>query len=297
MSWPTSPPPRVYLVLPTGDEVSPEQDKARLAVQRHVEDLGWSCLTRRTRSVRALANNGRQLAVIEPVDAHDIYVAAHKAPTAVLVMGPQPLVLVDPSDIPHSKNLITVERLLRYKAFLGRFGVRHDPTKTFADFTAWTSSTACDGERDARTLPLHVFSPSRDWPNLAAPENVASFETVHGPALSRSDDQGRPWAVPKPGAMHGGRGAEYVAGVHVRPAFHWDVSAVRGGRRRVTNAREVWMLEVGRYCNIYPNSTIRNGGHGVGGRLVFEAERPATVETTIPQRPSNRRKRRGRPHG
>ena len=55
------------------------------------------------------------------------------------------------------------------------------------------------GRTRSRCLPLHTFSPFRDWPKLAT--NQDDFERLHGKSGARLDERRRRWEKDK--SAHG----------------------------------------------------------------------------------------------
>lgn len=272
--------PILFLVAPPRADTSAEQDGARLVLQRWAEHQGWQCATRRTVSYRVNhgANTGRRLQVMEPRDSGDLYRLMHRNPTAVIQIG-QPTVSLDPSNSPSERNSISLERFVRYKAFfrmLGREGPRINVAYFLSGFQDWRQCRACEGERDARCIPLHVFSPSREWKNLHDVKGVKAFESCHGEASRRVDDKDRDWKPPN--ALHGQEVA-IIAGARLRSGFHWDVVSSRGDGRLCTST-EIWRFSRGSYCNVYPDAAVRRGQHQGGrARRVYEARRPDDMLT------------------
>lgn len=267
--------PLVFIIAPPRDDTDPVQDQARVAVQRWVEQQGWECRTRRAVRFRIQngGNTGRLMQVMEPHDADDLYRAIHRRPTAVVQVG-GPAVRLDPSAAPSGRNSASLARFIRYKAFfrqLGRVSEGFDPVDLLHGFREWITDSACDGERDARCIPLHSFSPSREWDGLDNSDGISKFEARHGRPASRKDDQGRVWKSPN--ALHG-RDSVVVAGVALRAGFHWDVVSPQSSGRLCTSS-EVWGFTPDAYCNVYPDGVVRQGQRrGKRARRVYVAARP-----------------------
>jgi len=285
--------PALYFVVPPAKATSSEQDAARLALQHHAQSLGWRCVTNRTIAIRLAQskNSGRTLHLLQPQDAGDLYRVAHRHPTVVVQIGPAE-VRLDPSAPPSARNTISLARFVRYKAFfqpLGRPKVGLDVGGFLHDFDVWRSVGACDGERDARCIPLHVFSPSREWADLHDAAGVKLFEERHGRPNSRRDNELREWNSPN--ALHGLE-AMTIAGTRLRSGFHWDVVSSDGAGRLCTST-EVWGFTRGSYCNVYPDAAVRQGQRrGRRAKRVYAAERPATTITITTDTPRTRRRHR-----
>ncbi len=177
-------------------------------------------------------------------------------------------------DVAPVRNSISLERFVRYKAFfkvLGRERSGLDVAHFLSKFQDWQQGCACDGERDARCLPLHVFSPSHEWQDLHVEGGVTEFEARHGRASSRVDEKRRDWRPPN--ALHG-QEVLVVAGTALRSGFHWDVTSPRTEGRLYTNT-EIWRFRRGAYCNVYPDAAVRQGQrNGIRAERVYEARRP-----------------------
>lgn len=290
--------PTLFLVAPPRTETNAEQDGARLTLQRWATHEKWEFRFRRTISYRISqgANTGRRLQVMEPQDAGELYRLTHRHPTAVIQIG-SPTVLLDPASEPSERNLISLERFVRYKAFfrmLGREGPQIDVANFLGDFQNWRQRHSCNGERDARCIPLHVFCPSCEWKDLHDIDGVKRFESSHGQANARIDERDRNWNPPKK-ARHG-RESAIVAGIALPSGFHWDVVSPRGAGRLCTST-EVWKFTRGSYCNVYPDAAVRQGQRkGSRARLVYEARRPddTLASGTRSQRPEGQRRSRYR---
>ncbi|MEO7193839.1 MAG: hypothetical protein ABIZ05_03320 [Pseudonocardiaceae bacterium] len=229
---------------------------------------------------------------MEPQDAGDLYQLTHRSPTVVIQIG-QPTVLLNVRAKPAERNTISLERFVRYKTFfrrLGREGAKIDVPHFLNGFHDWRQNRTCDGERDARCIPLHVFSPSREWEDLHNLEGVRIFESIHGRANSRTDYQDRDWNLPS--ALHGQQIT--VAGATLRSGFHWDVVSPRNDGRLYTST-EIWRFSRGSYCNVYPDAVVRQGQRkGDCAKLVYEAQRPADTlaSGTRSKQPDGQRRRR-----
>jgi hypothetical protein len=266
-----------FLFLPPKGHVRPEQERARIALLRRIESEGWRCFTRRTRSVRVArgSESGRRLSLIEPWDAYDVYVAAHRQPTGIFQMGAA-RVLLDPSAAASPRNSVSLERFVTYKALFERVGAEYPLEPSILAVRRWLAARWCGGERDARCLPLHIFSPGRDWSGLEQETVVKRFESQHGRPTSRADAGARRWS---PAAALHGQIAERIGGVVLRPGFHWDVSSP-DGCGRFSNSTQVWRFSKDSYCNVYPSAVIRGGQRaGKPAKMVYEQTRPAAFRS------------------
>jgi hypothetical protein len=288
--------PVVFLILPPLTEATAQQEIVRLSFLRDAERHGWQVRTRRTKRFRVSGGReqGRHYDLMEPWDAHELYQVAHKNRVGVFLMG-SARVLLDPTARLSKRNSVALDGFVRYKAFFGRLNTRDNPQPEMHSFKVWMSSPSCSGERDARCLPLHVFSPNRDWLNLHDTAVIQSFDGSHGPAALRTDHSGHTWVPAK--ALHG-HDVLLVAGTELRAGFHWDVEASRTAAR-LTTSIEVWKFARTAYCNVYPNATVRNGqsAKGNSAKCVHRSERPqdqianaVPANKTTPERKSRRKK-------
>lgn len=258
----------VWLVAPPKSHASSEQERHREVAQREIVANGWECRTRRTVAVKGPAN--RTVRVLEPVEAHDIYRAIHRQSVGVLLMG-SAKVLLDPTGAAVPRNLVNLDAFVRYKAYFGRFGERHNLTTQLDQIREWSGGCFCTGERDPRCLPLHVLSPGSDWSDLDTADGVDAFAAVHGPPQARLDSGGRAWKLPN--ACHG-REVLSVSGSILRAGFHWDVISDTNGR--MSTSHEVWKFSKRAYVNVYPDEMVREGQRsGLSAKRVFQASRPS----------------------
>lgn len=287
--------PLVFIATGASQSIDRKQEEARVAVQRWVERQQWECRTRRAVPVRLTrsSESGRSMDVLEPRDADELYRALHRRPTAVVQVG-SPKVRLDPSAPPSARHSVSLGRFVRYKSYfcqLGRVGAEFQAGGVLDGFSEWLQQCACDGERDARCIPLHAFSPNKEWERLHVAEEVTRFEARHGGATSRTDENERQWRTPN--APHG-RESLVVAGASLRTGFHWDVVSPGKSGRLCTSA-EVWAFKPGAYCNVYPDAGVRRGQRrGKCAERVFEAERPdkQLKQSKRAPRSSNSRHRR-----
>lgn len=230
---------------------------------------------------RALGESARRYRVLEPLDAFQLYRAAHRGPTAVYQLR-QTQVLKDPSAGPERKNVVSLARFVRYKAAFVAASVELPWPDAISGVDAWLDSTSCTGENDARCLPLNTFSPTTDWPGLD--EDQDDFDLVHGKGGHRTDERLRLWPKDR---HHHGRDVDTVAGYELQRGFHWDVQAARSASS-LWNAKDVWRLDRDGHLNVYPDATIRGGHLCVH---TYEAVRPAPSVADGPRQPQ----RVGRP--
>lgn len=279
--------PAVRLVAPPAKVAGARLEGIRKDLASYFEvEKGWEVRTVRQRVTesRARGEGGRPYRLLEPQDAFQLYRAMHRKPVAVFQLA-QTKVLIDPEAGPTERNVMSLERFVRYKCFFTRATVEVDWRASVSEAEAWAAGCACEGEHDARCLPLHTFAPSRDWPNLGTDQ--VDFERRHGKSGVRADERRRRWEKDK--SAHG-NDIDIVAGYTMQRGFHWDVEVERN-ISRIWNAKEVWSVTAGGHINVYPDASVR-GGHL--SKLVYESPRPAPELTAGPQTTKKKPKGRGR---
>ncbi|MCI2956354.1 hypothetical protein MN032_01510 [Agromyces atrinae] len=232
--------------------------------------------------------SGRRLFMLDPWEAERLYKLIHRGHFAVFQAG-QARVQLDPLKPLSSVNTIALARLVRYKAYFAQFDGSTAPADWLAEFVAWANETHVDTHRDCRVLPLHMFAPHRDWPDLAPPTGRDEFALAHGGPSHLSDEESRAWK--QPNAMHG-QEALLVAN-HVLPSgFHWDVNAA-ATPSRLASLIERWKFDKGAYANVSPDGHIRGGqGSGVSASREGTAARPPEPEPARASKPATRTRRR-----
>lgn len=231
-------------------------EELRKLVQQAAEARGWRTRTYRTQkhSSTRPAENGRSMFLLGGWDAADIYSALHRGEVAVLQMGKTARVLPHPRQEPSRDRTVTLEDFVRHKAFFATVNSRGPFQGTFDHFQTSLERVECDGERDPRCLPMHVFAPAHDHHACPLTE-ASSVKKAYGPPNALKDPHGRPWARPK--GRHGGE-AMRIRGADIPAGFHWDVGSVRN-ESELTTTVEIWRLPSGSYVNIAPNAVVRKG--------------------------------------
>lgn len=209
----------------------------------------------------------RRFPLVNPQDARWLYSKLHEFEVAVLAVN-QAYVRRDPSTSPaRRRQLIGVERFIRYKGYWGLIRSARDISGHLQEFRRFTEKVRCDGWDDPRILPLHVFHCPQEWAHLNEPTEQQRFISEHGQSGKRRDCAGAYWAKPKgQAARHGGL-ALRIGGYQLQQGFHWDVSAE--SEVTVYFPDEVWKVRRGGYLNIYPDGHLRVATKSPGSRRVW----------------------------
>lgn len=221
----------------------------RLAARRGAIERGWT-FQERPASQRKIKTSGRTRAILSPDDATHLYARLHRSRVCVLLAG-HVWVATHPDFESACRNdlFVRVQSFCRYKGIVLR--LNDQTTDSWPGFLdSWSNSVACEGERDPRCLPLHVFKSSQC--ELDSVEGRAAFDSKHGSGAQRSDDGARRWRL-TPHSFHGTDQLQ-VAGCQLRAGCHWDVEP--GGRSTtIVTTREIWRVD--RYVNVYPDACVR----------------------------------------
>ncbi|HEY0119965.1 MAG TPA: hypothetical protein VGC04_14415, partial [Cellulomonas sp.] len=157
------------------------------------------------------------------------------------------------------------------------------PAELYLEFDEWLKETHVESHRDARVLPLHMFAPRRDWPDLASPGGLDAFERAHGGPSRLSDEASRLWK--QPNGLHG-NDVLVVANHELPMGYHWDVGAAQTVSH-LSSLVERWKFERGSYANVSPDGYVRGGQSSAeSARRDGVAPRPPapTLEATPKQR-------------
>lgn len=193
---------------------------------------------------------------LTPGDAHQLYKRVHRERLLVVAFTTI-FVRRDPSRDPAvRREALELSSFVEHKAVYELVRGVPSVSEAFDRFAALRAKVACDGEGDARCLPLHVFTTDRLWPELVDDEGRRKFRRRHGGPREWTDDRDRLWARAERRAFHGREVLE-IMGCQLGAGMHWDVSMGRGSASRVTTANEVWKLAKRGYVNVYPDGHIR----------------------------------------
>ena len=115
-------------------------------------------------------------------------------------------------------------RFCMYKAFA--MNLNSNQAADWADlFDDWMSAARCEGPRDPRVLPFHIFRPQRTSGEPVAldqPEERQLFRSRHYRNAAWVDADDRRWAPAEAHARHG-REPQIVGNTPLPLGFHWDV--------------------------------------------------------------------------
>jgi hypothetical protein len=199
---------------------------------------------------------GRYAELLQPRDAIAVYRRLHQEPVLVLAFD-EVWVRRNPERNPPTRRAaIPLSRFVQYKASYGRVHRESDINRHVATYWRWVAAVACDGDDDARVLPLPAFSTYEDWPQLDSVVERQAFKNRYGPARERSDAEGRRWRKPYAGGMHGWDQSVRIAGRLLSRGLHWDVDLPRG-RAKLYTPNEIWEIGAGAYVNVSPASNVR----------------------------------------
>lgn len=230
-----------------------------IAVRKRIagvcRDRGWNFQPRPVQISKA--PNGRPVLLISRELAVGLYPRAHRAQIALLVLGGDPRVQLDPEAIQALRRgkHVPLRRYLDYKAFWARISTSIENDGWAGAFQAWLEGTHCEGEHDPRCLPFHVFE--GNGAGLSATEARTQFNDRYGTGAERTDDTGQRWRIDAH-AFHG-QDELTISGCRFRAGFHWDVT---GGQRRISTPAGIWQIDG--HVNVYPDAHLRPGpGHDV----------------------------------
>lgn len=274
---------RVWLVRT--EKQSKDEDTYEKVVRAAAQQQGWQYSVRHTtaRNVKAERNYPKELYVLEPTTACEIYQDAHLI-NCLVILTHAAHVQIDPSCRPRDvDDLAPLDEFFAYKASLSLIRDWRDVAAAISDFANWPSpAESCVDHNDPRALPLHIFDGDSFWGELDEPEQRKLFKREYefGSLGTRRDFKGHLWKRPK--GRHGLYGEDRVrlcaAGLLLAEGYHWDVDKFDGKPAIITES-EVWTLARGdTHVNIYPNGKVR-GNIKEGAKLVWSAHKgmPPTI--------------------
>jgi len=238
---------------------------ARQLLRTSCNARGWQFQERPSNLVRP---PGQTLDVLKGLDATEIYRRAHRAHVGVVVFAPTFVCLHPVENEALSKKLIArLQRFLEYKCFVRLCDQNTAYSNAWADelmgaLADYAANLECDGERDPRCLPLHVFKNSQQY-DLRNVAGRTQFDIEYGNGQRRIDDEERTWRL-VPRLFHG-QEALHVRGTQLRQGLHWDVEP-NGDSTLIITTAQVWKVKG--YINVYPDSHLRVTQAGKAIRVV-----------------------------
>lgn len=192
---------------------------------------------------------------LEGADAMEIYKLLHRRPVAVLSLQrpqrPGPLIMKGPT-VPQRirrETYVALREYCRFKGFFVRLTLGRPFDSWIEPFNRWMATVDNDGQHDPRTIPMHIFEPTKlRSRELRAPEGRDKFNTHYG-ATNRIDDDGRKWG--EEGPMHG-TDELTVCGRNLPTGFHWDLQCSGSVVRNPVSE-----VAVVNYVNVSPDAELR----------------------------------------
>ncbi len=248
----TTNPPEVWLFYPKDCSLGFKNELSTTCLEQ-----GWKLVQRHT-TITRLAT-GRPLRKVCPEDATNLYRRIHRARVGVWQIGDAE-VPASPVAKNNPRSYLPLHRFVLNKAFHRKIRTSSFPQKwndSVADFLSWLQCIGCEGTRDPRCLPFHVFMSRIDPRELEADAGRSQFARAHrleGGTLR--DSRNLDWAF---GSPHGHHSLQ-VAGCDLPTGFHWDVSCTSKGRTwSISNTSEIWRVRRHGYLNVSPDAHIRGG--------------------------------------
>ena len=234
-------------------------DRSRTRSHRdHIESVchnrGWAFQPKPVDRCRS--SSGRPLPLIDTAVAAHLYPRLHRQRVVVLVIGRDPLVPLHPNiaEAVRPRRHVPLRRYIAYKSLWIRLPFGDPTNESWAgSFSSWCATIDCEGERDPRCLPFHIFS--GDGEGLENAERRAQFDDCFGSGASRTDLHSGEWRM-APAHFHAIQSADQlqVSGHYLRRGCHWDVAA---SGYRISTPRGVWIVDG--HVNVYPDAHVR--GH------------------------------------
>ncbi|WP_426181841.1 hypothetical protein [Microbacterium sp. TWP3-1-2b2] len=271
------------------DRITPEQQRWVDDVRKSANDRDLEVKIFRTvvRRSNVKGQKERRFNLLDPWEADRLYRLVHRGFDAVFQAG-SARVLLNPIKALETSNSVPLSQVVRHKSFFAQLDGITPAADTFAAFDAWSEVAHCDSHRDCRVLPLHMFSPRRDWEALTTTAERKLFERAHGIPTRLVDEKARRWNQTT--AWHGNDSLA-VAKYGLPTGFHWDVTGVHN-TSRLSSLTSTWQFKGEAYLNVSPDGFIRAGqSKGITAMMEGEAPRPAP---SAPNKPSKRERNRAR---
>ena len=217
-------------------------------------DRGWGFHPRSV--ITSRRPDGRPILLVARDVAAGLYPRVHRSRVAILVFGTDPRVPLHPRETEALRlgKHVPLRRFVEYKSCWIR--IPNDPTNDswVGEFASWSERIECEGERDPRCLPFHVFS--GNGIGLHGADRRQAFDERYGSGADRVDEADSHWIL-NPHEYHGMESLQ-VAGRELRRGCHWDVTA---DNWRISTPVGLWT--VAGHVNIYPDAHVRPRGSSV----------------------------------
>lgn len=200
---------------------------------------------------------GKTLEILRGPDTTEIYRRAHRVHIGVVIFSPTFVCLhPDEKEALNKNQIARLQTFLAYKCFVRLCDDSTVFSAEWADeiataFLTHSAAIHCEGERDPRCLPLHVFKNSGNLA-LGTPSGRSQFDAQYGNGQKRTDSNKRGWEL-SPHLFHGTEDL-HVAGRQLRTGYHWDVTP-GGDSTLIVTTSQMW--KVRGYINVYPDSNLR----------------------------------------
>lgn len=225
-------------------------DESPSSISALVEQHGWQIQP--LPIVRAASDSGRTMWLLGRRAASELYEELNRQPCVVLA-SKEVYVRSQPQPPLRDRHVLALARFCRYKALVQKVLFDEPTVEWVENFITWMESQGCEGYRDPRCLPLHMFSSSRTPDgSLAQVAGRTTFERQHRNRTGRRDDKGRQWQDSS-NALHG-REQVVIARCDLPIGFHWDVQP---HGTVISGSDAAWRLTG--HLNIYPDGFVRKG--------------------------------------
>ncbi len=216
---------------------------------------------------------GRIVNLLERRSANRLYTDIHRGPVAVLYDAPV-RIRTSPGAEVELKRTVPIDQFCKYKAFA--MSLNDNRAAAWASaFGDWLGATGCDGPRDPRTLPLHIFKmrrPSSQGLELDSAADRQRFRRVHIRDGNLVDADQRRWRTAEPGARHG-RDPQFVRNQELPLGFHWDVRKAVG--TKIETPMLIWKVGPSGHLNVYADGHTRRG---TGCRAVWSRSQSTAAD-------------------
>ncbi len=202
-------------------------------------------------------DTGRLVNLLERRSASRLYSDLHRGPVAVLFEAPS-WVRTSPGDDVERKRMVSIGQFCKYKAF--SMSLEDNRAGEWESmFDDWLNTVSCDGPRDPRILPFHIFEAQQRRRRALRLDDASErkrFRELHMRDGELEDASKRRWRAAEPNARHG-RDPQFVRNLELPLGFHWDVRKFNG--TRIETPMSVWKVDRGGHINAYADGHIRPG--------------------------------------